>query len=211
MEAHVPAWLIAMKAYVKCGTSDVSWWRYENGYALPNALCLIATADMYGAQTARLAFLERLVAALLRDCSGFETGKNQTIDTATPEAGVPRTHATRRTAKSASLSPVLFPHFGSALGAARRHRDLTLSEIRHSFPSSMDVALASISENPPTGFVCPSTLWRYEHGLAIPNAVVFALIIRAYDLTLSDLVGALEADVALVSRIALPLQSGAQP
>ena len=209
MESRVPAWLTLMKPYTKLGTSPVSWWRYENGLSIPNMLCLIAMADMYGSRPedvalsvderhrARFNFIERLGRALVNDTA------RRAVEACATGSGDPASQQKRmrrrqpdRARNRVDSTRVLFPHFAATLAAARRRPGLTLQETRDRFPEWLDTAFPSSPEVSCEERVCPSTLWRYEQGLGLPNAVTLFLIMDAYAVRLEDLATACEADVA---------------
>jgi len=209
MESRVPTWLTLMKRYTKLGTSPVSWWRYENSLSIPNTLCLIAMADMYGSrpedvalsfderQRARFIFIERLGRALVND-----TARRAVEACAIGNGDAPsrqkRTHRRQpdRARNRVDSRRVLFPHFAATLATARRTLGLTLLEIRDRFPGWFETAFPSSPEMLCEERVCPSTLWRYEQGLGLPNAVHLFLIMDAYVVPLQDMVTACEADVS---------------
>ena len=89
----------------------------------------------------------------------------------------------------------LFPRFGSLLRACRDASGISLEQLRDRFPPWLELALRSARRE---DCLCPSTLWRYERGRTIPNALVFVLMADVYNVSLVDLVIALEADIANV-------------
>ena len=197
MQSRVPGWLTLIKDLVKCGTSEVSWWRYESGRSLPNAICLIAIADMYSFQRERLDFLATLGSALIKD--GCRLGAGSDLGPAVPRApgGSPvRSHEVVVSVREPDCNRALFPRFGSRLRACRDRSGISLEQLRDRFPAWLELALRAANGTRREDCLCASTLWRYERGRTVPNALVFVLMADVYGVSLVDLVAALEADIA---------------
>jgi transcriptional regulator with XRE-family HTH domain len=208
MQSRVPAWLTLIKDVVKCGTSEVSWWRYESGRTLPNAICLIAIADMYSAQrdaggqtsddrARRLEFLAVLGHALIKDGCRLGAGSEPPPAlTRAPGGSRVQGHDLVVGVRAPDCNRSLFPRFGLLLRASRDTIGSSLEQLRDRFPAWLELALRSANGAQREDCLCPSTLWRYERGRTVPNALVFVLMADVYGVSLFDLVTALEADIA---------------